>query len=260
LWNVFIYSVDFACDGNLRSGLLGDGGLSTRDENLVHVCDGSQAGDFCDRNVLDTEVSVEQSLKLERFLSVVADRQTGTQTRFRERHTVHKPELMWPSGFELVSKRRRTKSKVEFDTPIFCARLGRLGGCIAEILPLDVTSKSMLRQRRRLVIGWGRSENLYQQLVNAQVCMIRMTCRKHEWNTASDGLASIQDGLFANPEVLCSRAALPAGDAGSIEKNLDGLARGELAGDKVAVEAHRRLGHSGDGRDVGGLVLAVHLD
>jgi hypothetical protein len=50
---------------------------------------------------------------------------------------------------------------------------------------------------------------------------------EYQWDAATDGLASVEDGLVAQKHVLAAVGILPADDRGTVEQDLDSVARGQ---------------------------------
>jgi hypothetical protein len=125
---------------------------------------------------LDSQVRVQQELKLEARLALVAHIDHGLQPVLGQRDAVHEAKVERPRRARLVAQPRAAQPKVELDR-IGVERV--LGRRLAEELPARRAREAVLRERRRRVSGFrGRAEDLLYHNISVLYNTLRLELSK----------------------------------------------------------------------------------
>lgn len=95
----------------------------------------------------DAQIRVHQHLELEVLLALIANLQGGLQCILGQCNAVHQSKFVRPCLAELLGQHgvRQTEVQLHGEIGLVTILCGRVGGRLAEELPVGVTRKSMLR-------------------------------------------------------------------------------------------------------------------
>ena len=194
---------------------------------------------------------MHQRLELPRLFALIPDNDTRTQIPPSQRNAVYQPKLKRPRLPALLTQIAGRQPEVQLHGVIARTAARRFGRRLAQELPARRAREAVLWQLGGRCMLGRCAEDLWQKIdvslhpthaippsspnlsSNSRTRYIKKdkqhstTYRKHKRHPAPNSLTPIRLGPLAQPQLLVTRAILPADDRRAKQQYLDALAAGK---------------------------------